>query len=143
MRPGVSVDDAQAALEGFAARQRATYQEEATDELELRAAPLQGEVVAYAKGPLVLLLSAVGFVLLIACANVATLFLARGGDRTEELALRRALGARTRDVMGAALGESFLAAGLGATVGIVAAPFLAGTMLALAPGIFHGPGGRR
>jgi predicted permease len=88
---------------------------------QLRVVPMQAESVKTVRGPLLLLLGAVGFVLLIAAANVASLLLARGVGRREEYAVRTALGARRADLIRTALLESALLAAFGSVVGLALA----------------------
>jgi predicted permease len=83
--------------------------------------------------PMLILLGAVGFVLLIACSNIGGLILARASARTREFAIRVALGAQRRDLLRQALTESFLLAAGGAMLGVVGAYGGLGTLLRLAP----------
>jgi putative ABC transport system permease protein len=141
LRVGASMADVQEALDAFAGRQRDAHVEESRDDLELWARPLHGEVVVAARTPLYLLLGAVGFVLLIACANVATLFLARGNERVRELSLRRALGAGDGHVVAIALGEALILAGLGAVSGLLAAGPISQLLVSMAPAVIPGSEG--
>jgi len=83
--------------------------------------------------PMLILLGAVGFVLLIACSNIGGLILARASARTREFAIREALGAQRRDLLRQALTESFLLTAGGAMLGVVGAYGGLGTLLRLAP----------
>jgi predicted permease len=86
-----------------------------------------------ARIPLLLLMSGVGLVLLIACANVANLLLARAGARRKEVAVRLALGARRRDLIRQLMAESLLLAVLGGLAGLAVAGWTLDGLLDLLP----------
>ncbi len=115
LRPGVSLEQAKPALEGFAANLNREFPQGATSGVTLT--PLREEYTGAVRSTLTLLLGTVGIVLLIACANVAQLLLARGTGRRQEIALRGALGAERGRLVRQLLTESLVLAMLSAAAG--------------------------
>ena len=120
LRPEVALDEARAEMDGIG---RALAQEYPNDNAggTLRVVPVSEYGVADLRRGLTILLTLVGFVLLIACVNVANLMLARAAVRQRELAIRRALGATRSRIVRQMLTESVLLALAGGAAGLVLA----------------------
>ncbi|HEX2253964.1 MAG TPA: ABC transporter permease [Thermoanaerobaculia bacterium] len=124
LRPGVDPAAARAELDRLLPRMLELYPGDMTatmlETARLGAAvrPLRDELVGDVEGALWILFGAVGLILLIACANVANLFLARAEGRGREMAVRAALGAGRRDLLATFLVESTVLALAGGVVGL-------------------------
>ena len=132
LRENAAPAQAASAIQGVIDWQVRSFPQDETA-MQARVIPLQEQIGAPVGSALDMLLAAAGLVLLIACANLANLMLARGQNRAQELALRSALGAGRGRLVRHALGESLLIALAGTGAGLaVAKPAIAG-LLALAP----------
>ena len=120
LKPGVSVQRAQAEMDNLTAHLRHDYPEiyPPNGDLTFSIVPLLEQVVGNVRHTLYLLLGAVGFVLLIACANLANLQLSRAVARQKEMAVRSALGASRLRIIRQLLIESMLLAFAGGALGI-------------------------
>ncbi|MGH9465861.1 MAG: ADOP family duplicated permease [Terriglobales bacterium] len=129
LKPGVSLQQARSEMQMVTGALARTYPN-ADRGMGATLTPLKQSMVGGVRGSLLLLLGAVGIVLLIACANVANLLLARGEARRQEVSIRSALGASAGRLMRQMLTESVLLAGLGGALGLALAA--AGTRAAVA-----------
>ena len=120
LKPGVTVAQARAEMAGLGTRLSQQYPSDDAD-MSATVVPMSKFGTEGLRTTVVALLAAVGFVLLIACVNIANLLLARGAARQKEFALRQALGAAGSRIARQLLTESLLLALLGGTCGLVLA----------------------
>jgi predicted permease len=134
LRDGVTIEQANGDISAIARRIHDTSSEQGEyllkDGIVL---PLQASITGKARSPLLVLLGAVGFLLLVACANVANLLLAQASVRERELAIRSALGAARKRLIRQFLTEAFLLSLVGGGLGVAGALGGVAGLVALAP----------
>src|SRR5918993_240184 len=133
LKPNVNVSQAQAELDNISAQLAKEYPN-TNEGISLSAVTLPEHLKGKWRQPLLILFAAVAFVLLIACANVANLTLARGSERERELAIRSAIGADRRRIVRQLLTESLLISVVGCAAGLLLAVWLIDLIVAFNPG---------
>src|SRR5678816_133319 len=132
LKPGKTADEAQSELNLIAGRIEQQFNDSHAG-VKARVVPLQEEIIGNVRPILLVLLGAVGFVLLIACANVASLLLTRSLARQKEVAIRSALGASRWRVIRQLLTESILLSLAGGIAGLLIAFWGVPALVAVLP----------
>lgn len=134
LKPGISIAAANAEMKIVGGRFRKANPKWMSDEESVAVRSMQEFVGGDVRLPLLILTAAVGFVLLIACANVANLLLARAAARQREVAIRAAIGANRFRLIRQLLTESLVLSLLGGALGLILGAWGVRALLALTPG---------
>jgi predicted permease len=138
LKAGMTVGDASAEMKGFGERYAKAYPDEVEPGESFGVYRVQDVLYGSLRPALMVLLGAVGFVLLIACVNLANLQLARSAARRREIALRAILGARRGRIVRQLLTESLLLGLAGGGAGLLVAYWTIPVLVALGPGAVRG-----
>ena len=134
LKPAATLDSATANMAVAGEQFRAANPKFMDNNETVKVIPLRDAVVGNVRLALLILVGAVGFVLLIACANVANLLLARAAGRQREIAIRTAIGASRGDLIRQLLTESALLSVLGGVLGLLIGTWSVPLLLAVSPG---------
>src|SRR5580658_8353929 len=134
LKPGATLDSARANMIAAGEQFRAANPKWMDKSETVAVIPLRDAVVGDVRFSLLILVGAVGFVLLIACANVANLLLARAAGRQREIAIRTAIGASRGHLIRQLLTESVLLSSIGGILGLLIGTWAVPVLLAVSPG---------
>jgi putative ABC transport system permease protein len=135
LKPGLTIEAAAAKLDAFGAGLRQRFPGEYPTRLGWvpTIVPLKGDLIASAQPSLLIVMAAVVLVLLIGCANIANLQLARAASRERDIAVRRAIGATSTQIVREQLAESVLIAVAGGALGLVLTYWTLDVVMRMAP----------